>query len=560
MKTDRRNFIQTLGTGAVGLSLGTGALSVASCSTNPNKKDEEDGQIIFIGDNIAVAETTYGKVRGFIHRDIYNFLGIPYGADTKGKNRFMPPQKPDPWTDIYPAVYWPNAAPQILDNFYANRYLAFTDYWHYDDVSENCLGINVWTQGYNANTKRPVILWIHGGGFTSGNSIEHPEYHGENLSRKENVVFCSLNHRLGPLGFSDFAGVGGEKYAASGNAGMLDIVAALEWIRDNISNFGGDPDNVTIIGQSGGGAKVCTLMAMPSAKGLFHRAVALSGSSLKVGEKSNSEKLATYILKEAGLNPSQIDKLQEMPWKDYYGLTRKASVKMREEAGVMGMMGGFSPVADGIYVKQHPFFPEASDLALDIPLIVCSTFYERSPSSFDSSLEDITLDKAKELVKTMRGFGPALGDNGSVLIEAYAKSFPERKPIEILSMVLSNRKNAIELCNVKSRQTAPVFLAWFGWNPPLFDGRLRAFHTMDISFWFNNTDVQISHTGGGARPRNLAAKMSGSLAQFMKTGDPNGGGLPKWPRYTPENGETMILDDASEVKNDPDREARKALP
>ena len=472
----------------------------------------------------------------------------------------MPPQNPEPWTDIFPAVYWPNAAPQLLENFYANRYLAFTDYWHYDDVSENCLGINVWTPGYGDNAKRPVILWIHGGGFTSGNSIEHPEYHGENLSRKENVVFCSLNHRLGPLGFSDFSGIGGEKYAASGNAGMLDIVAALGWIRDNISNFGGDPGNVTIIGQSGGGAKVCTLMAMPSAKGLFHRAVALSGSSLKVGEKSNSEKLASYILKEAGLNPSQLDKLQEMPWKDYYGLTRKAVVKLREEAGVTGMMGGFSPVADGIYVKQHPFFPEASDLAVDIPLIVCSTFYERSPSSFDSSLEDITLDKAKELVKTMRGFGPAPGDNGSVMIEAYAKSFPERKPIEILSMVLSNRKNAIELCNLKSKQAAPVFLAWFGWNPPLFDGRLRAFHTMDISFWFYNTDVQISHTGGGARPRNLAAKMSGSLAQFMKTGNPNGGGLPKWPGYTAVNGETMILDDVSEVKNDPDREARKSLP
>jgi para-nitrobenzyl esterase len=539
-----------MGAGTAGLTLGTTML----------KKKEEDGQIVFIGDNIAVAETIYGKVRGFIHRDIYNFLGIPYGANTEGKNRFMPPQKPAPWTDIYPAVYWPNAAPQLLENFYANRYLAFTDYWHYDDVSENCLGINVWTPGYGDNTKRPVILWIHGGGFTSGNSIEHPEYHGENLSRKENVVFCSLNHRLGPLGFSDFSGIGGEKYAASGNAGMLDIVAALGWIRDNISNFGGDPGNVTIIGQSGGGAKVCTLMAMPSAKGLFHRAVALSGSSLKVGEKSNSEKLASYILKEAGLNPSQLDKLQEMPWKDYYGLTRKAVVKLREEAGVTGMMGGFSPVADGIYVKQHPFFPEASDLAVGIPLIVCSTFYERSPSSFDSSLEDITLDKAKELVKTMRGFGPAPGDNGSVMIEAYAKSFPERKPIEILSMVLSNRKNAIELCNLKSKQAAPVFLAWFGWNPPLFDGRLRAFHTMDISFWFYNTDVQISHTGGGARPRNLAAKMSGSLAQFMKTGNPNGGGLPKWPGYTAVNGETMILDDVSEVKNDPDREARKSLP
>jgi predicted esterase len=170
-----------------------------------------------------------------------------------------------------------------LDNFYANRYLAFTDYWHYDDVSENCLGINVWTPGYKDNAKRPVLLWIHGGGYTSGNSIEHPEYHGENLSRQGNIVFCSLNHRLGPLGFSNLAGVGGEKFAASGNVGMLDIVAALEWIRDNISNFGGDPGNVTIMGQSGGGAKVCTLTAMPSAKGLFHKAVALSGNTLSGG-------------------------------------------------------------------------------------------------------------------------------------------------------------------------------------------------------------------------------------------------------------------------------------
>jgi para-nitrobenzyl esterase len=560
MKTNRRKFIATLGAGAAGLTVSTAGLSAASLSSSSVKKDDEDGQVIFIGDNIALAETTYGKVRGFIHRGIFNFLGIPYGASTEGKNRFMPPKKPAPWSDIYPAVYWPNAAPQLLENFYANRYLAFTDYWHYDDVSENCLGINVWTPGYKDGTKRPVILWIHGGGFTSGNSIEHPEYHGENLSRKENVVFCSLNHRLGPLGFADFSAIGGEKFAASGNVGMLDIVAALEWIRDNISNFGGDPGNVTIIGQSGGGAKVCTLTAMPSAKGLFHKAVALSGTAAKIGEKSNSEKLAAYVLKEAGLSPSQIDKLQEMPWRDYYAISRKASMKLFEETKNMGMMSGFNPVADGQFVLQHPFSPEASDLAKDIPMIVCSTFYERSPSSFDSSLENITLEKAKELAKTTRGFGPSLSDNAPAIVEAYAKNFPEKKPIEILSMVLSNRRNSIEICNVKARQTPPVFLAWFGWNPPVFDGRLRAFHTMDIAFWFYNTDVQISHTGGGARPRNLAAKMSATLAQFMRTGNPNGGGLPEWPKYTADKGETMILDDVSEVKNDPDREARKSLP
>ena len=555
--TNRRKFIQNLGAGAAGITLGTSAISLTSCSSPSLKKEDEDGQILFIGDNIALADTINGKVRGFIHRNIYNFLGIPYGADTTGKNRFMPPQKPDPWKDIYPAVYWPNSAPQVLDNFYANRYLAFTDYWHYDDVSENCLGINVWTPGYNDNTKRPVLLWLHGGGFTSGNSIEHPEYHGENLSRKENIVFCSLNHRLGPLGFANFAGVGGGKYAASGNVGMLDIVAGLEWIRDNISNFGGDPDNVTIMGQSGGGAKVCTLTAMPSAKGLFHKAVALSGNSLKGGDKDYSEKLGSYILKEAGISASQIEKLQEMPWKDYYAIANKAGIKLREETRATGMMGGFGPVADGVSLPQQPFF--SGELSSDIPMIICSTFYERSPSSFDSSLENITLDKAKELAKTTRGFGVSLAENASNIIDAYAKNFPDKKPIELLSLAISNRLQTIATSDAKAKQPAPVYLAWFGWNPPLFDGRLRAFHTMDIGFWFYNTDVQISHSGGGARPRSLAAKMSEALVQFMKTGDPKGAGLPLWPKYTSVNGETMILDDICEVKNDPDREARKSL-
>jgi para-nitrobenzyl esterase len=558
MKSNRRKFIQNLGAGAAGITLGTSAISLTSYSSPSVKKEDEDRQILFIGDNIAVADTTNGKVRGFIHRNIYNFLGIPYGANTSGKNRFMPPQKPDPWKEVYPAVYWPNSAPQLLDNFYANRYLAFTDYWHYDDVSENCLGINVWTPGYKDNTKRPVLLWIHGGGFTSGNSIEHPEYHGENLSRQGDIVFCSLNHRLGPMGFANFAGVGGEKYAASGNVGMLDIVAALEWIRDNISNFGGDPNSVTIMGQSGGGAKVCMLTAMPSAKGLFHKAVALSGNSLKGGEKSYSEKLGSYILKEAGLAESQIDKLQDMPWKDYYTIANKASMKLRAETGATGMMGGFGPVADGVYLPQQPFY--SGELSSDIPMIICSTFYERSPSSFDSSLENIALEKAKELAKTTRGFGVSLAENASNVIDAYAKNFPDKKPIEILSMAISNRLQTIAAADAKALQPAPVYLAWFGWNPPLFDGRLRAFHTMDIGFWFYNTDVQISHTGGGARPRNLAARMSDALVQFMKTGVPKGAGLPDWPKYTTTNGETMILDDKCEVKNDPDREARKSLP
>jgi para-nitrobenzyl esterase len=560
MKTDRRNFLRTIGTGATGIGLSSPILLTSSCSQTGLGKEKD--QVLFIGDNIALNDTTNGKVRGFILRDTYHFLGIPYGADTSGENRFMPPRKPKLWNDIYPAVYWANAAPQILDNFYANRYLAFTDYWHYDDVSENCLGINVWTPGYSDGKKRPVMLWIHGGGFRSGNAIEHPEYMGENLSRLGDIVFCSLNHRLGPLGFADFAGIGGEKYAASGNVGMLDIVAALEWIRDNIANFGGDPGNVTIMGQSGGGAKVCTLTAMPSAKGLFHKAVALSGSMIMAGVSEDSRKLGDYIMKEAGLAASQIDKLQEMPWRDYYAIANKANTKFLEEAGPADsrMRRGFNPVVDGQILPQHPFYPEASLLAADIPMIICTTFYERSPSSFDSSLENISFEEAKKQAASIRGFGSPVGDSASAAIDAYAKAFPDRKPIEILSMVISNRKSAISVADAKSKQTAPVYLAWFGWNPPLFDGRLRAFHTLDICFWYYNTDVQLSHSGGGERPRMLSAKMAGSLLQFMRTGSPDGGGLPTWPRYTKENGETMILDDKCEVRNDPDREARKSLP
>jgi para-nitrobenzyl esterase len=560
MKTSRRKFFHKLGVGTAGLGL-VSPLGLTSCESPSDKNevenDEEDGQVIFIGDKIAIADTTHGKVRGFIHKGIYNFLGIPYGANTTGKNRFMPPQKPDAWTDIYPAVYWPNAAPQLLDNFYANRYLAFTDYWHFDEVSENCLGINVWTPGYTDSTKRPVMLWLHGGGFTSGNSIEHPEYHGENLSRRGDVVFCSLNHRLGPLGYANFAGVGGEKYASSGNVGMLDIVLALEWIRDNISNFGGDPNNVTIMGQSGGGAKVCTLTAMPAAKGLFHKAVALSGSTLNGADKDFSEKLGACVLKESGFSASQMDKLQEMPWKDYYLIANKAAAKLREEINVTGFRAGFGPVANGVDIPQHPYF--SGELSTNIPMIISSTFYERSPSAFDSSLEDITLDQAKEMTKTVRGFGVSLAENGSAVIDAYAKNFPGKKPIEILSLAISNRLNTINAANAKSKQKAPTYVAWFGWNPPVFDGRLRAFHTMDIAFWYYNTDVQISHTGGGSKPRKVAAKMADSLVQFMKTGNPNGGGLPDWPAYTEQNGETMILDNVSEVKNDPDKEARKSL-
>ena len=553
MKTSRRRFIQNAGLSAAALGIG----GTVSAKETPNN----DGQILFIGDNIAVANTSYGKVRGFILRGINTFLGIPYGADTS-TYRFLPPQKPKPWTDVLPAVWWGNTAPQNMERRYSNAYASFVDHWNYDDVSEDCLKLNVWTPAIadgkhapgESGGKRPVMVWLHGGGYTNGNAIEQDGYNGENLARKGDIVFVSINHRLGPFGYAYF-GAAGEKFAASGNVGMLDCVAALEWVRDNIANFGGDPNNVTIMGQSGGGAKVCVLTAMPSAKGLFHKAVALSGSSLKAVEKDNAEKLAGYVLKEAGLTYNEMDKLQQMPWKQYNEFATRGLAKYREDMKMpmMGGGGGFAPVVDGYYLPQHPYNIEPAPTAAEVPMLICTTFNEQSPSRVDSSLEKIDLGTVKDKLKDR------FGDKTSNIVEAYAKSFPDKRPIEIWSMIASNRQNAIALADSKSKQKAPVYLAWFGWQPPMFDNRMRAFHCVDICFWYYNTDLMLTHTGGGARPRKLSDKMAASLVNFMKTGNPNGGGLPNWPQYSTSNGETMILDDVQVVKNDPDREARKSF-
>ena len=333
MKPNRRTFVQTLSVGALGVAMHPVAAAQQAKAPPPAAAN---GPLLQVGDTIAVAETTYGKVRGYILRGVHYFLGMPYGADTSGPNRFMPPQKPKPWSDVFPALYYGPVSPQNMENRYRSPYGAFRDHWNYSDATEDCLRINVFTPALKDGKKRPVMFWIHGGGFTAGNGIEHDGYNGENLARFGDVVFCSINHRLGAVGFCNLAGAGGEKFAASGNVGMLDIVAALEWVRDNIASFGGDPNNVTIMGQSGGGAKVCTLTTMPSAKGLFHKAVVLSGASVRSGDKAFAEKLGSYVLKEAGLTPAEIGKLQEMPWKQFFDIATKAQQKLAAEVAAVG--------------------------------------------------------------------------------------------------------------------------------------------------------------------------------------------------------------------------------
>ena len=554
---NRRSFLKRLGVGSAAVSAGT-LLPLSSCfvptpSSPAGEGRESRDPVLQIGENIAVADTDCGKVKGFIMRGVYTFLGIPYGADTSGANRFMPPVKHARWEGVRPAVFYGNSAPQRIYDRSSTNYGAFIDHWNYDEVSENCLTLNIWTNGIADGKKRPVIVWLHGGGYTSGNGIEQDGYHGENIARYGDIVYCSINHRLGVFGFSDLSAIS-EKFKNSGCVGLLDMVAALQWIHDNIAQFGGDPGNVTVIGQSGGGGKVSLLAACPQSKGLVHKGIALSGQAVSGNPQAYSRKLGEYILKEAKLTAATVDKLQEMPWEAYLDIANRAAVKMREEHGDSGVRrGGFGPVADGVHLPEGSFFESPLPGSPDIPIIYCTTFHEQSPSRTDPAVEDITLSEVVERITSR------FAEKSAAIVEAYAKNFPDAKPVEILALINSNRQNVVNAATLKSKQSSPIWMAWFGWCPPLFDGRMRAFHCIDISFWFLNTDLMLTHSGGGERPRRLSRKMADALIAFVRTGDPNTPSLPAWPKFTVEKGETMILNDVCEAKNDPDREARNAL-
>ena len=514
------------------------ALLVASCCGDGKKAAQNDGQRLFVGDDYAVTQTQYGKVQGYILDDVYTYLGIPYGAPTGGANRFLPPQKPESWEGIRPALFYGNDAPQNMDNKWRNNSGTFTDHWNYFDVSEDCLNLNVWTPAPDGK-KRPVLVWMHGGGFSSGNSVEQDGYTGANLARGGDIVFVSVNHRLNAFGFTDLSSSGDPAFKESGNVGILDLVASLQWVHDNIANFGGDPGNVTIIGQSGGGAKVCDVISMPAAKGLVHKAVALSGNATSAMDPATSAAIGAAILKNVR---GDVKKLQAMPWEEYYAFAHR----------VASGRGGFSPVADGAVLPADGFFKD--DVAADIPLILCTTTSEFSLSKENLEMENLTFDGAVAVVRDQ--YGQA---NAEEILKAYQAAFPDKKPIELVNLTVAQRKNVLATANAKSQQKAPVYLAWFDYNAPLFGGRIRAFHCSDICYWFKNTDLMVTHTGGGAEPRGVSDQMSAALLAFMRTGNPNCPEIPEWPAYTPEDAPTMIFDVKSEVRNAPDRAALELM-
>ena len=533
------------------------------CTTKTEASSGTSAPIILAGDANAVVETTAGKVHGFARNGIRTFKGIPYAATTEGSGRFVAPAKPKPWAGIRSSMYYGPTCPQAPRTGWLKDENAFLFQWDDGQPGEDCLRMNLWTPGLNDGRKRPVMVWLHGGGWAAGSGQEQPAYNGENLSQRGDVVVVSLNHRLNILGYLNLAAYG-EKYADSANAGVLDLVVALEWVRDNITAFGGDPGNVAIFGQSGGGAKVSTLASMPMAKGLFHKGVVQSGSTLRLGDADAAAKLAAAVVAELGLSKSTIDKIQTIP---YTRLLEAGEVAMRKlqpspplgGPGVPAPRGtaqrlGFSPVVDGKYVTRHPFDPDAPGESANVPMLIGTVMNEQSPSMFDAALESMTEDQMKE--RAARRYGAQT----AMVVDAYRKAYPSVKPVELLSRMLSVRTNAVTQAERKAAKgSAPAYMYLFSWQTPVLDGRPRAFHCSEIPFVFNNTDVSAFATGGTTEARELGGKVSDAWINFARHGDPNHGGLPKWPAFTAESGPVMIFDKTCEVKNDPDRELRKVV-
>jgi len=496
-----------------------------------------------------VADTAFGKIRGVDADGIKIFRGVPYGASTAGKNRFMPPVDPAKWSGVLETREFGHSAPQTDPG--AQRATkdgaipvpAPTE-------GEDCLVLNIWTPAINDGKKRPVMFWCHGGGFASGSGSSGGT-DGTNLARRGDVVVVTINHRLNVLGFTYLAEFGGPAFAQSGDVGMLDIVHALKWVRQNIEHFGGDPNTVTIFGQSGGGRKVGTLLAMPSAKGLFHRAIIESGPTISLVEQNQATRVAGELLAKLGLNKSQVRELQNLPveriMSAYFAVTRSMNVDQ--------MTMGFSPTVDGKAVPTHPFAPRASEVSASVPLMLGSTRTELTTSA-DAAAFSLNEDGLNKRIKDL------LGDQSGRVIDVYRKANPGATPSDLYFLIASDNRYGAPIMKIAERRAAlqkgPVYLYYFRWETPIEGGRLKSPHTIEIPFAFDNIKSNRMTSTSPDAPA-LADKVSSAWIAFAKTGNPNTPKLPQWPAFNPKDRPTMVFNNESKVENDPLREQRVAM-
>ena len=446
---------------------------------------------------LTTVQTVSGPVAGYIDEGVYIYKGIPYAK----ADRFAPPVDPDPWTDVRPSrAYGPTAPAGPRSGWWSDDQ-AFTMHWNDGFHDEDCLRVNIWTSGIDDGKKRPVMVWLHGGGFREGSGQELISYDGANLARDHDVVLVSLNHRLNVLGFLDLSAYGA-KSAHSGNLGMMDIVKALEWVRDNIDHFGGDPSNVTVFGQSGGGCKVSTLMAMPSAKGLFSKAIVESGSITNLLTPKYSRRVGAATVANLGLTPSKIEDIETVPYDRLLAAYDAALKQIGDEAKEDGayptnmldaLLFGQVPVVDGEIIPAQPGTPEALALSKDVPTIIGTVYHE-----FTRDQED-----------------------------------PIFKPLA-----------ARQASDRTAADCAPVYYYQFTWESPVLDGALGSTHCIEIPFVFDNVLLHRTFTGGEDDAIELGHRVSRLWTSFAKTGKPESEGIPTWEPYP----KTLIINTKSELK------------
>ncbi|MGQ8336934.1 carboxylesterase/lipase family protein [Sunxiuqinia sp. A32] len=559
----RRRFLQLSGAGTTGIVFSGSILTRQSYAN-------ESAYVL--------AETTFGKVRGVESRGIKIFKGIPYGGNTGGLNRFMPPVDPQSWTGVRDALEYGHSAPQSAhwppkkegktkSKATSKREAEpqkekLTGPSIYKALSvpggkntgegEDCLVLNVWTSAINDGGKRPVMLWLHGGGFRGG-SGSNPGWDGTNLCLRGDVVVMTINHRLNVMGFANLSEFSSD-FSASGQVGMLDIVHALKWVKKNIEQFGGDPDRVMIFGQSGGGRKCETLLAMPSAKGLFHRAAIHSGIALHIVDKEVALRNAEMLLKKLNLKKRNIHKIQQLPLNQIL----MAHYEVNNDIGNSELdYYGFAPSVDGTIIPQHPFYPTASSVSPDVPILVGSTRTEWTGLTTDAKYWHLDNESLKVEVQKV------IGQQPDEMIDLYQKHNPGLSPSDIFFLIASDFSYGAKTMKVAERRAAlgrgPVYLFYFAWESPVQGGMLKSPHNIEWPFAFDNAEICSALTGGRPDAMALADKVSDAWIAFAKTGNPNTSKMPKWNQFENENRATMIIDNESRLVNDPLREQRIAM-
>ena len=502
----------------------------------------------------AEVETVCGKVSGTIADDILAFRTIPYAASTAGANRFRPPQACTPWAGVRDCSDFTGRAPQAglrpatrpeLENFSGAA--------DPSPETEDCLTVNVWTPGCDPVAKRPVMVWFHGGAFAYGNA-NSPRTHGHRLAARNDVVVVTVNQRLNIFGHLDLSGAGGEAFRLSGNAGTLDMVAALEWVRDNIAAFGGDPGNVTIFGESGGGAKVSTLLAMPRAKGLFHRAIVQSGAAVRLRTRERALALTECVLRHLGVSA---DAVQAVPVAQLLAAVEPAQKALGPSSTPLFDRYPFGPVVDGDVLPGQPFDPAASAICADVPLIIGDMKTETAnylavvDRVWDRSLTEAEMQKRVEAVA---------GAHTRRVVELYGRLYPGLNPAERLIAITTDSNFRIRSLVLAQRRAALrrglVWMYSFEWETPVLGGKLMAPHAMDVPFTFNTLDV-TNATGGRADAQVLADTMSSVWAAFARNGRPDHSSIPAWPAYDAATRATLILDKVCRIENDPRGEERR---